>query len=74
MNSYLWRIAIAASQLLNAIVGGRPVETLCSRMAGTQWFLPQTIERIWPGHLIGSKESSIGRAQSFINYHKEKNG
>jgi hypothetical protein len=33
MKNYLWNIMVGVDQLFNAIMGGNPRETICSRIA-----------------------------------------
>lgn len=66
LKQYIWNILIAFDQLVNAILGGDPDETISSRAAkrSTQfgWYqLSLILETIDPGHMKRAVESDEGK-------------
>jgi hypothetical protein len=69
---YVWGVLIALDQLINALLGGDPDETVSSRCAKNQhkahWrVLGRVLEWIDPGHLSASIERDEGGDAAFPN-------
>lgn len=65
MRRYIWNVLIALDQLLNAILGGDPDETVSSRAAKNlhlwHWdVLARFLEWIDPGHMKRALEPDEG--------------
>ncbi|MEL6509050.1 MAG: hypothetical protein AAFQ32_04620 [Pseudomonadota bacterium] len=63
---YFWNVLIALDQLLNALLGGDPDETVSSRAAKhshkKHWhYLGLFLEFVDPGHMKRSLEADEGR-------------
>lgn len=70
VSRYLWNILISLDQLLNALLGGDPDETISSRAAKRQhvWVWRKVgvfLEWIDPGHLTDSLELDEGNNGTF---------
>ena len=65
LKRYLWNVLIAVDQLVNAMLGGDPDETISSRCAKNihkpHWkIIGSFLELIDPGHLTWSREDDEG--------------
>ena len=77
MSHYLWNVLVGIDQLVNAILGGDPDETISSRCAKNQhkptWrALGAMLEFVDPGHLLRYRDDDEGGAAIYVEKESQR--